>query len=82
MNYPTGCCAAAWLAAACMLLLPAVSGNRFQEAFVMNCEHTFPDGVTYDLSPLTRSSHPPVLLPTICTREPLRMRRDARGALA
>ncbi len=36
------------------LVLGMASGNRFQEAFVMNCDHTFPDGVTYDLTPLTR----------------------------
>ncbi|KAJ1488671.1 hypothetical protein T484DRAFT_1938695 [Baffinella frigidus] len=34
-------------------------GNRFQEAWVMNCEHTFPDGTTYDLSPLTRTAGRP-----------------------
>ncbi len=31
-------------------------GNRFQEAWVMNCEHTFPDGSHFDLRPLTRTA--------------------------
>ena len=48
-----------------MLAVVAVSmvgpsrGNRFQEAWVMNCEHTFSDGTTYDLSPLTRTAGRP-----------------------
>eukprot|EP00288_Rhodomonas_lens_P017775 CAMPEP_0177713412 /NCGR_PEP_ID=MMETSP0484_2-20121128/12923_1 /TAXON_ID=354590 /ORGANISM="Rhodomonas lens, Strain RHODO" /LENGTH=286 /DNA_ID=CAMNT_0019225295 /DNA_START=270 /DNA_END=1127 /DNA_ORIENTATION=+ len=40
-----------WLAACC--------GNRFQEAWVMNCEHTFPDGTHFDLGPLTRTAGRP-----------------------
>ena len=36
------------------LAFEIAKGNRFQEAFVMNCDHTFPDGTTYDLTPLTR----------------------------
>jgi hypothetical protein len=34
-------------------------GNRFQEAWVMNCEHTFDDGTTYDLRALTRTAGRP-----------------------
>jgi len=40
-------------------MLGLSKGNRFQEAWVMNCEHTFPDGTTYDLSPLTRTAGRP-----------------------
>ena len=36
------------------LAIGMARGNRFQEAFVMNCDHTFADGITYDLTPLTR----------------------------
>mmetsp|Transcript_60877 Transcript_60877/g.89229 ORF Transcript_60877/g.89229 Transcript_60877/m.89229 type:complete len:275 (-) Transcript_60877:96-920(-) len=32
------------------------SCNRFQEAWVMNCDHTFPDGTTYDLTAMTRTA--------------------------
>eukprot|EP00286_Rhodomonas_abbreviata_P013417 CAMPEP_0181321596 /NCGR_PEP_ID=MMETSP1101-20121128/18777_1 /TAXON_ID=46948 /ORGANISM="Rhodomonas abbreviata, Strain Caron Lab Isolate" /LENGTH=269 /DNA_ID=CAMNT_0023429449 /DNA_START=369 /DNA_END=1178 /DNA_ORIENTATION=+ len=34
-------------------------GNRFQEAWVMNCDHTFPDGSNFDLKPLTRTAGRP-----------------------
>jgi hypothetical protein len=56
-RYHVGSCELAVLLIAGMLGLS--KGNRFQEAWVMNCEHTFPDGTTYDLSPLTRTAGRP-----------------------
>eukprot|EP00960_Hanusia_phi_P046306 757745-Hanusia_phi.AAC.4 len=42
-----------------VLGLGVADANRFQEAWVMNCDHTFPDGTSYDLSPLTRTAGRP-----------------------
>lgn len=41
------------------LLVGRGNCNRFQEAWVMNCDHTFPDGTTYDLSAMTRTAGRP-----------------------
>lgn len=42
-----------------MMLVADSSCNRFQEAWVMNCDHTFPDGTTYDLTGMTRTAGRP-----------------------
>eukprot|EP00293_Proteomonas_sulcata_P013829 CAMPEP_0184288504 /NCGR_PEP_ID=MMETSP1049-20130417/1028_1 /TAXON_ID=77928 /ORGANISM="Proteomonas sulcata, Strain CCMP704" /LENGTH=268 /DNA_ID=CAMNT_0026594937 /DNA_START=153 /DNA_END=956 /DNA_ORIENTATION=- len=47
------------LAALLLLFISPAAANRFQEAWVQNCEHTFPDGTTYDLKPLTRTAGRP-----------------------
>mmetsp|Transcript_19721 Transcript_19721/g.54843 ORF Transcript_19721/g.54843 Transcript_19721/m.54843 type:complete len:174 (+) Transcript_19721:174-695(+) len=44
---------------ALLFVFPFAFANRFQEAFVMNCVHTFSDGTTYDLTPLTRTAGRP-----------------------